>query len=123
VGRVAAGIRAEARAPASASQGRPSRLSRFHQIVAAESLSHRGGRGAARLAPALAHASVDLNPHQVEAAAFALGALPTGGAVLADEVGLGKTIEASMVLKEYTQRGMVKSAIILTPASLTGQWT
>jgi superfamily II DNA or RNA helicase len=46
-----------------------------------------------------------------------------GRALLADEVGLGKTIEALMVLKEYIQRGMVKSAIILTPASLTGQWT
>jgi superfamily II DNA or RNA helicase len=45
-----------------------------------------------------------------------------GRALLADEVGLGKTIEALMVLKEYVQRGMVKSALILTPASLTGQW-
>ena len=45
-----------------------------------------------------------------------------GRALLADEVGLGKTIEASMVLKEYIQRGMVKSALILTPAPLVSQW-
>jgi len=45
-----------------------------------------------------------------------------GRALLADEVGLGKTIEALMVLKEYIQRGMVKSALILTPAPLVGQW-
>ncbi len=46
-----------------------------------------------------------------------------GRALLADEVGLGKTIEALMVLKEYFQRGMIQSALILTPASLVGQWT
>jgi len=45
-----------------------------------------------------------------------------GRALLSDEVGLGKTIEALMVLKEYIQRGMVKSAIILTPTPLVSQW-
>jgi SNF2 family DNA or RNA helicase len=45
-----------------------------------------------------------------------------GRALLADEVGLGKTIEAGMVLKEYIQRKMVKSALILTPAPLVSQW-
>ncbi len=45
-----------------------------------------------------------------------------GRALLSDEVGLGKTIEASIVLKEYIQRGMVKSALILTPTSLVSQW-
>jgi hypothetical protein len=45
-----------------------------------------------------------------------------GRALLADEVGLGKTIEAATVLREYIDRGMVKSALILTPASLVGQW-
>ncbi len=45
-----------------------------------------------------------------------------GRALLADEVGLGKTIEALMVLKEYIQRGMVKSALILTPSPLVSQW-
>jgi superfamily II DNA or RNA helicase len=45
-----------------------------------------------------------------------------GRALLSDEVGLGKTIEASMVLKEYMQRGMVKSVLILTPTPLVSQW-
>src|SRR5437763_16327159 len=45
-----------------------------------------------------------------------------GRAILADEVGLGKTIEAGLVLKEYAIRGLVRRALILTPASLTGQW-
>src|SRR5213594_5043271 len=45
-----------------------------------------------------------------------------GRAILADEVGLGKTIEAGLLLKEDTIRGLVRRALILTPASLTGQW-
>ena len=61
-------------------------------------------------------------PYQEETARKVLRRF-RGRALLADEVGLGKTIEALMVLKEYIQRGMVQSAIILTPASLTGQWT
>jgi SNF2 family DNA or RNA helicase len=45
-----------------------------------------------------------------------------GRAILADEVGLGKTIEAGMILKEYLLRGMVRKALILTPSSLCYQW-
>ncbi|MFN2354263.1 MAG: SNF2-related protein [Desulfopila sp.] len=45
-----------------------------------------------------------------------------GRAMLADEVGLGKTVEACMVLREYIQRGMVKSVLILTPTPLVSQW-
>src|SRR5690606_37110529 len=45
-----------------------------------------------------------------------------GCAILADEVGLGKTIEAGMILKEYMLRGLVRRALILAPASLTWQW-
>ena len=45
-----------------------------------------------------------------------------GRVLLADEVGLGKTIEAGMVLKEYMLRGMAERVLILTPASLVGQW-
>ncbi len=46
-----------------------------------------------------------------------------GRALLADEVGLGKTIEALMILKEYILRGMVKSALILVPSPLVSQWS
>ncbi len=45
-----------------------------------------------------------------------------GRVLLADEVGLGKTIEAGMVLKEYLLRGMVERVLVLIPASLVGQW-
>ncbi|HBT17229.1 MAG TPA: ATP-dependent helicase, partial [Firmicutes bacterium] len=45
-----------------------------------------------------------------------------GRAILADEVGLGKTIEAGMIIKEYTLRGLAKKILILTPASLCRQW-
>src|SRR2546425_4698113 len=45
-----------------------------------------------------------------------------GRVLLADEVGLGKTIEAGMVLKEYLLRGMAERVLILTPATLVGQW-
>lgn len=45
-----------------------------------------------------------------------------GRALLADEVGLGKTIEALIVFKEYIQRGMIKSALVLTPTPLVSQW-
>ncbi len=45
-----------------------------------------------------------------------------GRAILADEVGLGKTIEAGLILKEYMLRGLVKKALLLVPASLVNQW-
>jgi hypothetical protein len=106
---------------ASRSEREPRQLTRFHQRIAAEALTARGGGGASRLAPALAHSAVDLNPHQIEAAAFALNSLPTGGAVLADEVGLGKTVEAGIVLAQLAAEGKAR-AIVLVPASLRAQW-
>ncbi|HUL58568.1 MAG TPA: SNF2-related protein [Anaeromyxobacteraceae bacterium] len=106
---------------AAARSGGDPQLTRFHQRIAAEALTARGGGGAARLAPALAHSAVDLNPHQIEAAAFALSSLPTGGAVLADEVGLGKTIEAGLVLAQLAADGRGR-AVVLVPASLRAQW-
>ena len=45
-----------------------------------------------------------------------------GKAILADEVGLGKTIEAGLIIKEYMIRGLVKKVLILVPASLVSQW-
>jgi SNF2-related domain/Helicase conserved C-terminal domain len=105
----------------SRARGDRPKLSAFHQRIAAEALTARGGGGTSRLAPALAHSAVDLNPHQIEAAAFALASLPTGGAILADEVGLGKTIEAGLVLAQLAAEGKGR-AIILVPASLRAQW-
>ncbi|MGH9429767.1 MAG: SNF2-related protein, partial [Terriglobia bacterium] len=45
-----------------------------------------------------------------------------GRVLLADEVGLGKTIEAGMVLKDYMLRGMAERVLVLTPATMVGQW-
>jgi hypothetical protein len=104
-----------------APKARAPSLTRFHQRIAAEALTARSGQGASRLAPALAQSTVDLNPHQIEAAAFALSSLPTGGCVLADEVGLGKTIEAGLVLAQLVAEGRGR-ALILVPASLRAQW-
>lgn len=63
-----------------------------------------------------------LLPHQSETAAKVIEDM-NGKAILADEVGLGKTIEAGLILKEYMIRGLVKRALILVPASLVSQWT
>ncbi|MCP9496330.1 MAG: SNF2-related protein [Pyrinomonadaceae bacterium MAG19_C2-C3] len=64
---------------------------------------------------------VDVYWYQTEAARKVLKQF-RGRVLLADEVGLGKTIEAGMVLKEYILRGMAKRVLILTPATLVGQW-
>ncbi|WP_404428655.1 DEAD/DEAH box helicase [Sutcliffiella horikoshii] len=60
-------------------------------------------------------------PHQLEVARNVVEEM-NGKAILADEVGLGKTIEAGLILKEYMIRGLVKKVLILVPASLVSQW-
>lgn len=60
-------------------------------------------------------------PHQVQAVKAVISKF-RGRALLCDEVGLGKTIEACLVMMEYLQRGLATRVLILTPASLTGQW-
>ena len=59
--------------------------------------------------------------HQIETVRKVLKQF-RGRVLLADEVGLGKTIEAGMVFKEYALRGMAERTLVLTPASLVGQW-
>ncbi|WP_303799867.1 DISARM system SNF2-like helicase DrmD [Ruminococcus flavefaciens] len=69
----------------------------------------------------LLNANIELNPHQINAFCAAIQALKTGGIVLADEVGLGKTIEAGLVLKYVIDSG--KNHILISlPASLRKQW-
>lgn len=65
--------------------------------------------------------AVEHYQHQIDAALRALHQM-RGRALLADEVGLGKTIEAGIIMKELIQRGLVKTVLVLTPASLTEQW-
>lgn len=66
-------------------------------------------------------AAIDVNPHQVEAFTFSLAAMKLGGAVLADEVGLGKTIEAGLVLKYLLNSGSQKILLVM-PSNLRKQW-
>ncbi len=65
--------------------------------------------------------SVDHYQHQLEAARRALRDM-FGRALLADEVGLGKTIEAGIVMKELIERGLATTVLVVVPASLTWQW-
>ncbi|MCR9080946.1 MAG: SNF2-related protein [Cyclobacteriaceae bacterium] len=75
-----------------------------------------------KLASALIDAKVDLNPHQVEAALFAFRSPLSKGAILADEVGLGKTIEAGLVLSQkWAERK--RKILIISPANLRKQWS
>lgn len=74
-----------------------------------------------RLSQSLFDASVDLNPHQIDAALFALRNPLQQGVLLADEVGLGKTIEASLVLCQYWAERR-RRLVIVCPASLRKQW-
>ena len=74
-----------------------------------------------RLSQALMDAQVDLNPHQVEAASFALSSPLSKGVILADEVGLGKTIEAGLILCQmWAERK--RHLLVICPASLREQW-
>src|SRR5437660_12898958 len=75
-----------------------------------------------KLAASLADAQVDLNPHQVEAALFAFRSPLSKGAILADEVGLGKTIEAGILLSQrWAERK--RKLLIIVPANLRKQWS
>lgn len=69
----------------------------------------------------LQDARVDLNPHQIESALFAFRSPLSGGAILADEVGLGKTIEAGIILSQkWAERK--RRLVIIAPANLRKQW-
>lgn len=73
------------------------------------------------LSRSIANARVDLNPHQVDAALFAFRSPLSKGAILADEVGLGKTIEAGIVLSQkWAERR--RRILLILPATLRSQW-
>ena len=69
----------------------------------------------------LLNTNIEVNPHQINAFCAAIQALKTGGIVLADEVGLGKTIEAGLTLK-YVLNSGAKRVLIVLPATLRKQW-
>lgn len=97
-------------------------ITSFHAKYFAHELTRRhGANDVGRLSQSLFDASVDLNPHQIEAALFALKSPLSKGVLLADEVGLGKTIEAGIVLCQYWSERR-RRLLVICPASLRKQW-
>ncbi len=97
-------------------------LTEYHAKYFAYELTKRSASDSIqKLAASLADAQVDLNPHQVEAALFAFRSPLSKGAILADEVGLGKTIEAGLVISQkWAERK--RKILIIVPSNLRKQW-
>jgi len=80
------------------------------------------GQAEETISRSISSAKVDMNPHQVEAALFALRSPLSKGVILADEVGLGKTIEASLVIAQrWAERK--RNILLIVPATLRKQWS
>ena len=93
-----------------------------HAKYFAYELTRQGGDGVERLSRSLFDACVDLNPHQIEAALFAMRSPISKGVLLADEVGLGKTIEAGLVFCQYWAERK-RRLFVICPASIRKQWS
>ena len=94
----------------------------FHAKLFAHELSLvQAGDSVNRLSQAMFDACIDLNPHQISAAIFALKNPLSKGCILADEVGLGKTIETGLVISQMWAEGK-RSMLIIAPKSLRHQW-
>ncbi len=95
----------------------------YHAKLFAHELTRRAPSDSIeKLATALSEAQVDLNPHQIEAALFAFRSPLSKGAILADEVGLGKTIEAGILLAQrWAERR--RRLLVICPANLRKQWS
>lgn len=83
---------------------------------------NRGGADDDKLTGVLSEARVDLNPHQVMAALFAFQSPFSKGVILADEVGLGKTIEAGIIISQFWAEHK-RRILIIAPATLRRQWS
>ncbi len=100
----------------------PEQLTPHQAKYYALDLSRRGNRGEIdAVGTALFDAQVDLNPHQIEAALVGFEATAERGRILADEVGLGKTIEAALVLCQRWAEGK-RRLLVIAPAALRKQW-
>ncbi len=93
----------------------------YHAKYFAHDLTRKAASGIDRFSMSLFDAAVDLNPHQIEAALFALKSPLSKGVILADEVGLGKTIEAGIVLCQFWAERK-RRLMVICPASLRKQW-
>ena len=96
-------------------------MTAYHAKYFAPDLTRKAAGGIDRLSMSLFDAAVDLNPHQIEAALFALKSPLSKGVILADEVGLGKTIEAGIVLCQFWAERK-RRLLVICPASLRKQW-
>ena len=97
-------------------------ITKYHAKYYATVLSNQAiGGQIDSLSQSLLNAAVDINPHQIEAALFAFQSPLSKGVIFADEVGLGKTIEAGLVLCQYWAVGKRK-IIVICPASIRKQW-
>src|ERR1700753_971627 len=100
----------------------PSPMGAFHQRILAEDLTRQRRPGdRARYAAGQGQARQDPTPHQIDPVIFALRRLREGGCILADEVGLGKTIEAGLVIAQRRAEG-AQRILLIVPKSLIGQW-
>lgn len=98
-------------------------LTFYHSKYYATLLTLQNSSGSVnRLSQSMFNAQIDLNPHQIEAALFAFQSPLSNGVIIADEVGLGKTIEAGLVLCQYWSE-FKRKIIIIAPASLRKQWS
>jgi hypothetical protein len=101
----------------------PIELTPFHaKYIAYELTRHCASDSVEKLTAVLADAQVDLNPHQIEAALFAFRNPLSRGAILADEVGLGKTIEAGLLIAQSWAEGK-RPILVIVPANLRKQWS
>lgn len=97
-------------------------MSAFIRRYLAEKISSQKMAGnLSRLSSVLAKSTIDLNPHQIHAALYAFNSPLSRGAILADEVGLGKTIEAGIIIAQLWAEGKRK-VLIICPASIRNQW-
>lgn len=98
-------------------------LTPYHAKYFAYELTKRcASNSLEKLSSTLSNAQVDLNPHQIEAALFAFRSPLSKGAILADEVGLGKTIEAGLVISQkWAERK--RKILLIVPSSLRKQWS
>ncbi len=95
----------------------------YHAAYFAHELTRRSPADSiAKLGSSLFNAAVDLNPHQLDAALFSFRSPLTRGVILADEVGLGKTIEAALVVSQlWAERK--RRVLVIAPAILRKQWS
>jgi hypothetical protein len=96
--------------------------SSIHRRILAEELTRvRRADERSRFAVSQRCGRIDPNPHQIDAVVFALQRIPEGGCILADEVGLGKTIEAGLVIAQLLAEGRQR-ILLIVPKALVGQW-